>query len=224
MCSPRSPPSPRPRRTPAWRRRRSTGHRARPAQFVAEVKGATDAEAAAQVQRRFVRFDDQRNLIWAQLTGDSYALVKSALVGRARRHDHPSANDPDYERFESRCADALVQICVEQGQGAEAGAGASTGRPGGAAADQRSSTRHRPELGAGPRRRPHDHDRAHRPRSPPLRRWLRACLHPRCRPDFGRGRPSARLQRAHHALFRRAGRHHPRPEEAGARPQRGPAD
>ena len=109
-------------------------------QFVAEVKGATDAEAAAQVQRRFVRFDDQRNLIWAQLTSDSYALVKSALVGRARRHDHPSANDPDYERFESRCADALVQICVEQGQGAKAGAGASTGRPGGAAADQRAST------------------------------------------------------------------------------------
>ena len=177
-------------------------------QFVAEVKGATDAEAAAQVQRRFVRFDDQRNLIWAQLTGDSYALVKSALVGRARRHDHPSANDPDYERFESRCADALVQICVEQGQGARgarAGTGASTGRPGGAAADQRSSTAHRPELDAGPRRRPHDHDRAHRPRSPPLRRWLRARLHPRCRPDLGRGRPSARLQRAHHALVRRAG-------------------
>jgi len=108
-------------------------------QFVAEVKGATDAEAAAQVQRRFVRFDDQRNLIWAQFTGDSYALVKSALVGRARRHDHPSADDPDYERFESRCADALVQICVEQGQGARAGA--SSGRPGGAAADQKSSTR-----------------------------------------------------------------------------------
>jgi hypothetical protein len=98
--------------------------------FVAEVKGATDAEAAAQVQRRFVRFDDQRNLIWAQLSGDSYALVKSALVGRARRHDHPSANDPDYERFESRCADALLQICVEQGQGAKT-----------AATDQKPSTR-----------------------------------------------------------------------------------
>ena len=108
-------------------------------QFVAEMKGATDAEAAAQVQRRFVRFDDQRNLIWAQLTGDSYALVKSALVGRARRHDHPSANAPDYERFESRCADALVQICVEQGQRARAGA--STGRPGGATEDQKSTTR-----------------------------------------------------------------------------------
>ncbi len=99
-------------------------------QLVAEVKGVTDAEAAAQVQRRFVRFDDQRRMVWAQLNGDSYALVKSALVGRARRHDHPSASDPDYERFESRCADALVQICVEQGQGAKTGLGRSRGRTG----------------------------------------------------------------------------------------------
>ena len=96
-------------------------------QLVAEVKGVTDAEAAAQVQRRFVRFDDQRRMVWAQLNGDSYALVKSALVGRARRHDHPSASDPDYERLESRCADALVQICVEQGQGAKTGTGAKSG-------------------------------------------------------------------------------------------------
>jgi len=85
-------------------------------QLVAEVKGATDADAAAQSQRRFVRFDDERRMVWAQLTGDGYALVKSAVLSRARRHDHPSANDPDYERFESRCADALLQICVEQGQ------------------------------------------------------------------------------------------------------------
>ncbi len=86
-------------------------------QLVAEVKGSTDAEAAAHVQRRFVRFDDERRLVWAQLTGDAYALVKSALLGRARRHDHPSANDPDYVPFESRCADALLDICIEQGRG-----------------------------------------------------------------------------------------------------------
>jgi hypothetical protein len=85
-------------------------------QLVAEIKGATDADAAAQIQRRFVRFDDERCLLWAHLSSDSYALVKSAVMSRARRHDHPSANDSDYERFESRCADALVQICVEQGQ------------------------------------------------------------------------------------------------------------
>jgi hypothetical protein len=77
-------------------------------QLVAEVKGATNADAAVHFQRRFVRFDDERRLLWAQLTGDAYALVKSAVLGRARRDDHPSANDPDYVRFESRCADERV--------------------------------------------------------------------------------------------------------------------
>ena len=85
-------------------------------QYVAQVKGATDADASAQFQRRYVRFDDERHMVWAQLTGDAYALVKSAIVGRARRDDHPSASDPDYVRFESRCADALLDICVEQGR------------------------------------------------------------------------------------------------------------
>jgi Domain of unknown function (DUF222) len=85
-------------------------------QLVAEVKGATDAGAAAQFRRRFVRFDDERRMLWAQLTGDAYALVKSAILSRARRHDHPSSNDPDFVRFESRCADAMLQICVEQGR------------------------------------------------------------------------------------------------------------
>jgi Domain of unknown function (DUF222) len=85
-------------------------------QLAAEAKGANDAVAAAQFQHRFVRFDDERRLVWAQLTGDAYALVKSAILGRARRHDHPSASDPDYVRFESRCADALRDICIEQGR------------------------------------------------------------------------------------------------------------
>jgi hypothetical protein len=85
-------------------------------QLASEVKGATDADAAAQFRRRFVRFDDERRLIWAQLTKDTYAVVKSAVLSRARRHDHPSSQDPDYVPFESRCADALIQICLEQGR------------------------------------------------------------------------------------------------------------
>lgn len=95
-------------------------------QLVAEVKGSSDAEAAAHFQRRYVRFDDERCLVWAQLTGDSYALVKSAILGRARRYDHPSANDPDYVRFESRCADALLDMCIEQGRRAHRPVGADT--------------------------------------------------------------------------------------------------
>ena len=85
-------------------------------QLAAEVTGASDAESARRFRRRFVRFDDERCLLWAQLTKDAYALVKAAVAGRARRHDHPSANDPDYARFESRCADALLDICVERGR------------------------------------------------------------------------------------------------------------
>ena len=53
-------------------------------ELVSEIKGVTDAEAAARFERRFVRFDDERCLIWAQLAGDSFALVKSAILGRAR--------------------------------------------------------------------------------------------------------------------------------------------
>ena len=90
-------------------------------QLAAEVKGVTDSDAAAQFRRRFVRFDDERCLVWAQLTGDAYALVKSAILSRARRHDHPSVNDADYVRFESRCADALLDICVERGRKKPAG-------------------------------------------------------------------------------------------------------
>ncbi len=151
-------------------------------QMVAEVKGSTDAEAAAQFRRRFVRFDDERCMLWAQLTGDAYALVKSAVLGRARRHDHPSASDPDYVRFESRCADALLDICIEQGR--------TQGRAG--------------RVGrAGPRRRPDDDGRAHGPRAPPLRRRVRSRLHRRRRPDLGRGGAPAGLQRRHHPVVRR---------------------
>jgi Domain of unknown function (DUF222) len=100
-------------------------------QLVAEVKGATDSEAAARFRRRFVRFDDERCLLWAQLTGDAYALVKSAVMGRARRHDHPSASDPDYVRFESRCADALLDLCLEGGRRPRPSGTGGSGRSGG---------------------------------------------------------------------------------------------
>ena len=84
--------------------------------WVAEVKGSTDAEAAAHFQRRFVRFDDERCLVWAQLTGDAYALVKSAFSWSGPPPRSSECEHPDYVRFESRCADALLDICIEQGR------------------------------------------------------------------------------------------------------------
>jgi hypothetical protein len=92
-------------------------------QMVSEIRGQTANDSASELRRRCVRFNDEKCSLWAQLPKDGYALVKSALWSRARRHDHPSSSDPDYERFESRCADALVEVCVEGGQARQEGAG-----------------------------------------------------------------------------------------------------
>ena len=81
-----------------------------------EARGATDAARRPRVHRSLVRFDDARCSLWAQLTKDAYAVVKSTLVARATRHDHPSAGDADYEPFERRLADALVEVCTERGR------------------------------------------------------------------------------------------------------------
>lgn len=80
-------------------------------QFVAQEMGQSRSDSVVELRRRCVRFNDEKCSMWAQLPKDGYALVKSALWSRARRHDHPSASDPEYERFESRCADALVEVC-----------------------------------------------------------------------------------------------------------------
>jgi hypothetical protein len=81
-------------------------------QAAADLRGATKADSASAFKRRCVRFNDERKSLWAQLTPDSYARVKLALLGRARRHDHPSASDPDYTELQTRCADALVECCT----------------------------------------------------------------------------------------------------------------
>ena len=80
------------------------------------ASGATDADAARRFEGRFVRFDNERCAIWAQFTQDAYAIVKSTLVARATRHDHPSSADADYEPFERRLADVLVEVCTERGR------------------------------------------------------------------------------------------------------------
>ena len=96
------------------------------------TRGMNDAEAATSFSGRFVRFDDARYALWAQFTPDAYAVVKSTLLARATRHDHPSAAEPDYEPLERRLADALVEVCTERGRrdggsGGGSGSGASGG-------------------------------------------------------------------------------------------------
>jgi Domain of unknown function (DUF222) len=85
-------------------------------QYATEVKGTNRAEAQRQFKDRYVRFDDQRCSLWAQLPKDMYGAVKSAIVGRARIYGHVSSADPDYESFENRCADALHALAVEGGR------------------------------------------------------------------------------------------------------------
>jgi hypothetical protein len=78
-----------------------------------------------------VRFDDGRCSLWARLHKDAYAVVKSTLLARATRHDHPSVRDLDYEPLERRLADALVEVCTERGRrdGGSGGGGTGGGRP-----------------------------------------------------------------------------------------------
>lgn len=99
-------------------------------QFVSQLRGQSRTDAVSELKRRCVRFNDEMCSLWAQLPKDGYALVKSALWSRARRHDHPSASDAGYERFESRCADALVELCEA---GARPGAGSRSVRRSGRA-------------------------------------------------------------------------------------------
>jgi hypothetical protein len=106
-----------------------TPRRAR--ECAAGIRGQRDADAARQFARRCVRFNDEQCSIWAQFTKDGYAAVKSAIVGRARLHTHPSSSDADYESFENRCADALVNVCIEGGRRAPSGGKVASGGGGG---------------------------------------------------------------------------------------------
>lgn len=104
-------------------------------EYATEVRGTNREEAQRQFKDRFVRFDDARCSLWAQLPKDMYGAVKSAITGRARLYTHPSASDPDYETFENRCADALHALALEGGRRrptrSGAGAGESAGESGG---------------------------------------------------------------------------------------------
>jgi hypothetical protein len=111
------------------------------------ARGMDEREAAKTFTGRFARFDDARCAIWAQLTKDAYAIVKSTLVARATRHDHPSANDPDYEPLEARLADALVEVCVERGR-RDGGTRDGGGRDGDS--DDPSTDSGRPLFGGAP--------------------------------------------------------------------------
>ena len=121
------------------------------------TRGMRDTEAAKSFSGRFVRFDDARCGLWAQFTSDAYAIVKSTLLARATRHDHPSAAEPDYEPLERRLADALVEVCTERGRrdggsgsGASGSRSGASGSGGGSGGSDRGPDAGRPLFGGAP--------------------------------------------------------------------------
>jgi hypothetical protein len=69
-------------------------------------RGTNDEQAQDHFDRRFLRFNDSRRLITAQLPEDAYAEVRAAVTERARLF--PSDGET---RYDQRRADALVDLC-----------------------------------------------------------------------------------------------------------------
>jgi hypothetical protein len=69
-------------------------------------RGTSDHQAERQFEYRYLRFNDTRRVITAQLPEDSYAEVRTAVTERARLF--PSDGET---RYDQRRADALVDIC-----------------------------------------------------------------------------------------------------------------
>ena len=135
----------------------------------ADLRGATKDDSIAAFGKRCVRFNDERHSLWAQLTPDAYALVKSALVSRARRHDHPSATRSRLHRVpEPLRRRTRRTLCPPRQQ-----SGRDRRRPEGhfgeAGPPSWPGIDRRPPL----RRGPGDHGGARRPRSPAPRRPVR---------------------------------------------------
>ena len=87
-------------------------------------RGTDDKQAAGQHENRYLRFNDARRIVTAQLSEDAFAEVRAAITERARLF--PSDGET---RYEQRRADALLDICrggVGSGGGG-AGAGGADG-------------------------------------------------------------------------------------------------
>ena len=88
-------------------------------------RGTSDEQAEARHENRFLRFNDARRLITAQLSEDAFAEVRAAITQRAKLF--PSDGET---RYDQRRADALLDIC--RGGGSRGGDGAGDGAADGA--------------------------------------------------------------------------------------------
>ncbi len=76
------------------------------AQMTRSSKGTSDADSLNRHDRRYLRCNDTKRTISAQLPDDQYALVRSALEREAARVKSDGETPHD-----QRMADALVRIC-----------------------------------------------------------------------------------------------------------------
>jgi hypothetical protein len=98
--------------------------------LVRAAKGTSDDQGETHYDYRYLRFNDDRRTLTAQLTEDAYAEVRTAVTERARLF--PSDGET---RYDQRRADALVDICRGSGRrGAEAASSDGSGGPDGAGA------------------------------------------------------------------------------------------
>jgi hypothetical protein len=90
-------------------------------ELATDARRESDAQATGFYCRRFLRFDDRRRSFAGVLPADQYATVKSRLVARASRRLR------DRTPFDQRMADALVEACIEDGDGGAAAGGRGAG-------------------------------------------------------------------------------------------------
>jgi Domain of unknown function (DUF222)/HNH endonuclease len=74
--------------------------------LVRAQRGTSDEQAAARFEYRYLRFNDARRVITAQLPEDAYAEVRASITERARLF----VSDGE-TRYDQRRADALLDIC-----------------------------------------------------------------------------------------------------------------
>ncbi|MGO8862726.1 MAG: DUF222 domain-containing protein [Acidimicrobiales bacterium] len=109
--------------------------------LVRAMRGTSDEQAESRFDYRYLRFNDARRVISAQLPEDAYAEVRAAVTERARLF--PSDGET---RYDQRRADALIDICRGASGGTTGGASGVGG--GGSGRGSGSATSRRPAAGS----------------------------------------------------------------------------
>jgi len=111
--------------------------------LVRAMRGTSDEQAESRFDYRYLRFNDARRVVSAQLPEDAYAEVRAAVTERARQF--PSDGET---RYDQRQADALIDICRGPSGSAGGGGSGSAGGGGSGSAGGGTSGCGRPAAGS----------------------------------------------------------------------------